>query len=277
MARPFAKHTIVNGNQVYYELYTNPSSSHTLVLIHGFLSSSFSYRRMIPFLIHEFNILSVDLPPFGKSGKEIHYKYSYENLAQTVLQLTKEEQIHEFTVVGHSMGGQISLHIIRQAPERVHKGILLCSSSYMKRAKKRLIYSSFIPYFHLYVKLWLARSGVRSNLQNVVYNQTLIDDEMMFGYLQPFLEDDIFRALTRMIRDREGDLEEKALKEIQTPCLLIWGDHDRVVPLRTGKKLHQDLPNSKLVVLKEAGHLVLEEKPKEVADHMKEFIYGQKS
>ncbi|WP_108670708.1 alpha/beta fold hydrolase [Peribacillus acanthi] len=265
----------VNGNNVYYELYSNPASSHTLVMLHGFLSSSFSYRKLIPLLVKEYSILTVDLPPFGKSGKDISYTYSYENLAKTVLQLTANLNIGQFSVVGHSMGGQISLNMMKLEPERVKNGVLLCSSGYLKRANRRLIYSSFIPYFHLYVKLWLARSGVRKNLQNVVHNQALIDDEMLFGYLQPFLEDDIFRALTRMIRDREGDLSQEMLKTISTPCLLIWGEHDRVVPLRTGKQLHKDIPNSKLVILKEAGHLVPEEKPEEVANHLKQFLLAQ--
>ncbi|WP_163103119.1 alpha/beta fold hydrolase [Peribacillus alkalitolerans] len=275
MTQMVSQELTVNGNNVYYELYSNPASSHTLVMLHGFLSSSFSYRKLIPLLVKEYSILTVDLPPFGKSGKDISYKYSYENLAKTVLQLTTNLSISHFSVVGHSMGGQISLNMMKLEPERVNKGVLLCSSGYLKRANRRLVYSSFIPYFHLYVKLWLARSGVRKNLQNVVHNQALIDDEMLFGYLQPFLEDDIFRALTRMIRDREGDLSPEMLKTISTPCLLIWGEHDRVVPLRTGKQLHKDIPNSKLVVLKEAGHLVPEEKPEEVASHLREFLLAQ--
>ena len=75
------------------------------------------------------------------------------------------------------------------------------------------------------------KSGLRRNLELVVYNQKLIDDEMMKGYLQPFLDENIFRALTRMIRDREGDLSVEQLQQIDTPCLLIWGDHDRIVPV----------------------------------------------
>jgi pimeloyl-ACP methyl ester carboxylesterase len=275
MTQMVSQELTVNGNNVYYELYSNPASSHTLVMLHGFLSSSFSYRKLIPHLIQEYSILTVDLPPFGKSGKDISYTYSYENLAKTVLQLTSNLNISQFSVVGHSMGGQISLNMMKLEPERVNKGVLLCSSGYLKRANRRLVYSSFIPYFHLYVKLWLARSGVRKNLQNVVHDQALIDDEMLFGYLQPFLEDDIFRALTRMIRDREGDLSPEMLKTISTPCLLIWGEHDQVVPLKTGKQLHKDIPNSKLVVLKEAGHLVPEEKPEEVATHLKQFLMAQ--
>ncbi len=173
------------------------------------------------------------------------------------------------------MGGQIALNVMKKEPSLVDKGVLLCSSGYLKKMKWPVLMASRIPFFHLYVKLWLTRSGVRKNLENVVHNKELIDDEMMFGYLKPFLEDDIFRALTRMIRDREGDLSIGELQKIETPCLLVWGEHDRVVPLTTGHRLAKDLPQSKLVVLKETGHLVPEEKPDEVLQHIQQFVNSE--
>ncbi|MBN8201806.1 alpha/beta fold hydrolase [Bacillus sp. NTK034] len=262
----------INGTDVYYEYYQHESSMNTLVLLHGFLSSTFSYRRLIPLLQTEFNVVSMDLPPFGKSGKSQQFIYSYKNLADTVIRLSEKLGFEKVTLVGHSMGGQIVLNVAHSKPELVDQAILLCSSGYMKRMKPHVIFSSYIPFFHLYVKLYLQRSGVKQNLKNVVYDHSMIDDEMLYGYLSPFLEDDIFRALTRMIRDREGDMPASALKKIETPCLLIWGEQDRVVPLHIGKRLNKDLKNSKLVVLKDTGHLVPEERPEDVLKHIRSFM-----
>ncbi|WP_026585073.1 alpha/beta fold hydrolase [Bacillus sp. J33] len=261
----------INGTDVYYEYYKHESSRETLVLLHGFLSSTFSYRRLIPLLKTQFNVVSMDLPPFGKSGKSRQFVYSYKNLAKTVIQLSEKLGFEKVTLVGHSMGGQIVLYVAHSKPDLVDQAVLLCSSGYMKRMKPHMIFSSYIPFFHLYVKLYLQRSGVKQNLKNVVHDHSMIDDEMLFGYLSPFLEDDIFRALTRMIRDREGDLPPAALKKIETPCLLIWGEHDRVVPLHIGKRLNKDLQNSKLVVINDTGHLVPEERPEDVLKHIKSF------
>ena len=94
---------------------------------------------------------------------------------------------------------------------------------------------------------------------------------MINGYLQPFLEDEIFVALTRMIRHREGDLPAEVLHQIKTPCLLLWGDHDNSMPLKVGEKLNKDLVNSKLIVLKETGHALPEERPNEVYEYIKNF------
>ncbi|HAQ06898.1 MAG TPA: alpha/beta hydrolase [Bacillus bacterium] len=272
----FARNKTIKGIDLYYEHYVHPTSKETLVLLHGFLSSTFSFRHLIPLLKEDFNVISVDLPPFGKSGKLPGFKYSYHNLATTVVELMQSLGITEFNVVGHSMGGQIAMNILLHYPENAKKGILLCSSGYLKKARLPLLLSSYIPYFHLYVKFHLAKSGVKQNLQNVVYDHSMINDEMLYGYLSPFLEDDIFKALTMMIRHREGDLSSEELKKIEAPCLMIWGEHDRVVPLSVGKKLKKDLKNSELIVLKETGHLVPEEKPGDVHRLVNRFIDSQK-
>jgi pimeloyl-ACP methyl ester carboxylesterase len=271
----FARTVNVNGALVYYEYHQHPTASETFVLLHGFLSSSFSFRRLTPLLKEKYNVISIDLPPFGSSGKSNRFIYSYENLANTVISLLDHLNVKDIHLTGHSMGGQIALNVMKKEPSLVDKGVLLCSSGYLKKMKWPVLMASRIPFFHLYVKLWLTRSGIRKNLENVVHNRELIDDEMMFGYLKPFLEDDIFKALTRMIRDREGDLSIAELKKIKTPCLLVWGEHDRVVPLTTGHKLAKDLPQSRLVVLKETGHLVPEEKPDEVLQHIQQFVNSE--
>ncbi|MEH7123718.1 MULTISPECIES: alpha/beta fold hydrolase [unclassified Bacillus (in: firmicutes)] len=262
----------INGNHIYYESFQRHSSSKkTVVLLHGFLSSSFSFRRLIPYLINEYNVISIDLPPFGQSGKSRRYKYSYKNMAMTVIQLIESIQLNKIILLGHSMGGQISLYIAHLRPDLIDKVVLLCSSGYLKKSKLQLVLATYLPFSHLFVKRWLERSGLENNLRLVVYNQSIIDEEMAEGYLAPFLKDDIFLALAKLIRDREGDLSADILKEIQVPCLLIWGEQDKVVPLQIGKQLQQDLNNSKLIVLKETGHLLPEERPEEVFQYIKEF------
>ncbi|KUP05338.1 hydrolase [Bacillus coahuilensis m2-6] len=262
----------VNGIDVYYEYHQNPQSDKTFVLLHGFLSSTFSFRRLTPLLKEAYNVLTIDLPPFGNSGKSHQFIYSYENISKTVISLLDHLNIQHIVLAGHSMGGQIALNIMKLRPDLVAKGVLFCSSAYLKRIRWPVALLSYIPFFHLYVKLWLTRSGVKNNLENVVHDIELIDDEMMFGYLKPFLNDDIFKALTRMIRDREGDLSRQALRKITTPCLLIWGEHDRVVPINVGERLSKDLPNNDFVVLEKTGHLVPEEKPTEVLHYIKDFL-----
>ncbi|MFD2444444.1 alpha/beta fold hydrolase [Bacillus sp. CGMCC 1.16607] len=265
-------HLELDHISVYYEHYRHPNADKTVVLLHGFLSSTFSFRRLIPLLCENFHVISIDLPPFGKSGKSRLYSYSYQNLAMTVIRLLEKLDKDKVILIGHSMGGQIALNVSYQKPELVEQIILLCSSGYLNRSKLSLTIVSYVPFFYLFVKFWLARSGVMKNLLNVVHDHGLIDDAMVSGYLHPFIQDNgIFKALTKMIRDREGDLSTEVLRQIETPCLLIWGEHDKVVPVQKGTRLNKDLKHSNMIILPNTGHLVPEERPEEIYHHIKQF------
>ncbi|MFE4351928.1 alpha/beta fold hydrolase [Peribacillus butanolivorans] len=263
----------VGNIDIYFEYNQINDSFPTLVLLHGFLSSSFSFRKLVPYLIQDFNVISIDLPPFGQSGKAYRYTYSFQNIAKSVVQFLEGKNIRQFSIIGHSMGGQVSLQLIKSHPDLVEHAILLAGSGYQPSYSEKMKMISYLPFFSFGIKRYLQKSGIEKNLKNVVHNQAMIDDEMRQGYLEPFIKKhDIFRALGRMLRDKEVDLLEEDLYSIQTPCLLVWGRHDKVVPLKIGERLHKDLPNSKLAVLENSGHLLPEENPEEVYHLIKEFL-----
>jgi len=261
----------IDGNTIYYEVYDINKNKPNMILIHGFLSSTFSFRRLVPLLKEHFNVIAVDLPPFGMSGKEKRFIYSFQNLANVVVELLRIHEIKRATLVGHSMGGQIALYIAKYRPDLVDRIVLLASSGYSKRVKQSLIYATYLPFFNRYIKYWLAKKGVMQNLLNVVSDHSLIDDEMVDGYGKPFDDEKYFVGLTKFVRDREGDLPAEELKKIDTPCLLIWGEEDRVVPIHIGKRLNKDLPNSSFVSLPNTGHLIPEEKPEIIFNYIKKF------
>jgi pimeloyl-ACP methyl ester carboxylesterase len=267
----------INGIDLFYEEYKNTPEKEAIVLLHGFLSSTFSFRRLIPFLVENYNVIAVDLPPFGKSGKVTTYRYTYYNIGKTIIDLLLSLGYQEVYAAGHSMGGQIALNMMALRSDIVKKGILLGSSGYLPRANQTLILGSYLPFFHHFLRTRLERSGVQKNVENVLFDHSLIDLELLTGYEKPFLDQSIYKGLTKWIRDREGDLAGSALQNIDTPCLLIWGEHDKVVPLEIGKRLSKDLPNSELIVLKNTGHLVQEEKPVEVWEAIQTFIETQKT
>lgn len=263
---------LINETNVYYEYYPNANAKKTIVLLHGFLSSTFTFRHLIPLLHQHYQIFTIDLPPFGKSEKSNRFTYSYKNMAETVIKLIEYFQFKNITLIGHSMGGQIVLNILHLMPQISEQAILLCSSSYLKKATLPLIFTSYFPFFPLFVKYWLGRTGVKKNLQESLFNHELINEEMIHGYLQPFLSKEIFTALTKMIRHREGDLPAEILKKIQTSCLLIWGEQDKSVPLSIGERLKEDLANAELVVFKDTGHAIPEERPREIYETIIPFL-----
>ncbi len=264
----------IQGMNIHVETYHRDASWYkpTIVLIHGFLSSTFSFRRLIPLLAKDYRVIALDLPPFGKSEKSNKFFYTYDNFANIVIELLDTLNIKDIILVGHSMGGQISLHVVKKRPDLIRKVVLLCSSSYLDRSKLFLIFSTYIPFFSLCLKKIMTKQGVKRNLLNVVYDHSMIDEEMMLGYEQPFYDNQIFHALARMIRHREEDLSSEVLQSLDIKSLLIWGREDKVVPLQIGERLHQDLKHSKLITFDKTGHLLPEEKPNHVHENILQFI-----
>ncbi|SHF92046.1 alpha/beta fold hydrolase [Ornithinibacillus halophilus] len=258
------------GVKVYAEYCFNEKPP--ILLLHGFVASSYSFHKLIPLLKNDFSIITIDLPGFGRSEKSTTFTYSYKNYAKLVLACMDYFKLDTIYLAGHSMGGQISLNIALLQPERIKKLILFASSAYLKRAKKSLILSSYLPFFHLYARHEIQKNGVRETLENVIYDHSLITEELIEEYKRPINEKDFSKSLVRLLRHREGDLSPEQLQRIQKPALLLWGEQDKVVSLKIGKKLAKDLPNAKLLSYKNAGHLITEEKPNELYHEIIKFI-----
>ncbi|MGA9287823.1 MAG: alpha/beta hydrolase [Anaerobacillus sp.] len=256
-----------------YEYYRQQNSNaQTLVFIHGFLSSTFSFRKLIPLLYKEYNVLCFDLPGFGESEKSCDIHYTLHEYAALTNRLLEEMSIQKAVLVGHSMGGQIALRTCIQHPERIEKLVLLCSSSYIKSSSAALRLCSYLPFFPYCLSISMSAINLRKNFEHLVYDHKLLTKEVIDGYTTSFDEKGFYLALCRLIREREEDLSTSTLNKINFPVLLIWGHDDSLVPLRVGKRMKKDLPDAKLIILSHTGHLIPEERPDEVTAAIRHFL-----
>ncbi|MED1562823.1 hydrolase [Alkalihalobacillus alcalophilus ATCC 27647 = CGMCC 1.3604] len=263
---------------VYYEYYYSEShkTRPVLVLIHGFISSSYCYRKMLPYLVKKFDCLLIDLPGFGRSGKSKGFRYSFDNYANLVLALTKLLKIREAILIGHSMGGQVSLYTALKDKKLVKAIVLLNSSGYLKKVKRSYYYASYLPFADRFVKWWIEKKDYEMAIRQVVYNQHIVNHDVVLEYSRPLQEKQFFRSMLYLIRDREGDLAKEQLQQITQPCLILWGDEDRIIPLKIGRQLARDIPNNTFYCLKKTGHLTPEERPKQVIKHIFQFLKQHK-
>ncbi|MEC5425223.1 alpha/beta hydrolase [Virgibacillus sp. C22-A2] len=242
-----------------------------IILLHGFVSSTYTFNRLIPLLKENFSIIAIDFPGFGRSEKSKTFIYSYDNYAELVIECMDYFKLENAVIAGHSMGGQIALYTAEKIPQRVSKLILLASSGYLKGANNLMRYTSYLPLFSLVAKHKVQKQSVSETLKNVLYDHSLITPELIEEYKRPLKEKDFYKALVRLLRYREGDLSSERLHKIQTQSLLIWGDADKVVPLCIGKKLVEDLPNARIISYNKTGHLITEERPAEVNEQIISF------
>ncbi|KMK76567.1 alpha/beta fold hydrolase [Alkalihalobacillus pseudalcaliphilus] len=262
------------NSDIYYEYYFSEEHKNkpVLVFIHGFISSLFCFRKIVPALKKNYNCLLFDLPGFGRSGKLKGFRYSFDNYANTVLRLTELLNIEKMIIIGHSMGGQVGLYTALKKTEWVQGLILLNSSGYLKKVKRSYLYASYLPFADTLMKWWISKKDYQTALETVVFNRRIIDAKLIDGYRQPLQEQEFYRSMLYLIRDREGDLSKEQLLQVDQPCLLIWGEADHIIPYRIGQKLANDLRNSQLVCLKNTGHLTPEERPKLVIKYIQQFL-----
>lgn len=264
--------TIDNIN-IHYEFYPcKNSAAETIVLIHGYLSSTFSFRKLIPLLTNTYTVAALDLPGFGKSEKSKAFTYSLANYGKLALSFMKKMNFSRPILIGHSMGGQVALQAARQSPDYVQKLILLASSGYLGPFNRWLVRASYLPFFPWFVRRSFEKRGARELLLDVVFNPSMIDDEMVEGYISPLQDKTFYRSLVGLLRSHGGDLTTDELQKIRTPVLLLWGKEDRIVPLTIGQRLVQDLPEASLTIYGNTGHLLPEEKPEEVYGDIEKFM-----
>jgi pimeloyl-ACP methyl ester carboxylesterase len=263
----------VNNIQIYYEYFDheNPDAK-VIVLVHGFLSSTISFRQLLPGLTKEYKVIALDLPGFGQSEKSKSFIYKLSNYGQLIIDFLDKLNIQNVILIGHSMGGQICMHAAKKAPGRVDKLILLGCCSYVKRASRSLIACSYLPMFTWGMRSWIQKKDIKQNLLSVLHDSKLVTQEMIDGYSKPISEAAFINSLIRLLRHREGDMSSQELREINQPVLMIWGKEDKVIPVKTGYRLKHDLPNAELIVYEKCGHLMMEEKPKEITTEIIRFI-----
>ncbi|MCK0471910.1 alpha/beta hydrolase [Halalkalibacter sp. APA_J-10(15)] len=268
----------LNETDVYYQFgEAKGDSKGTLILIHGFVSSCYCFRKIIPILQKHYDVYAIDLPGFGRSGKRKDFEYSFHNYANVIISFCHLFRLTNVMLVGHSMGGQVALYTALQEPNLVSKMILMSSSGYLKRVRKPLVYASYLPFAKSVMRRWIEGKDYKQSLLQVVYNKKLIDQETITEYTRPFSETQFFDALLGLMRHREGDLSREDLNHIDHPILLIWGEEDQVIPIRIGRRLSVDLPNAVFTSIKKTGHLVPEEKPDQVTKLIFTFIENEKT
>ena len=206
-----------------------------------------------------FNVLSVDLPGHGNSeGPSLE---SIEKISDWIKSLMLKINIEKIIIVGHSQGGLIGIDFTSRYPELIEK-IVLVASSYKMPVNQDLID--------------LAEAG----------DEKAVLLMMKWGYegSKAFIGGNPVKKIVNSARDiREVlavDLNacnnykngENAIKKINCPTLCIFGDLDKMVPVKVGLKMSEQITNSETKIISDCGHMIIFEKAFEMRKLVKEFI-----
>lgn len=257
----------VHGQRVHF---VDVGSGPALVLLHGWSGSTFSMRRTIPDFSGQYRVVAIDLPGYGFSSRDESADYSTPAQAATLLALLEHLGIGRATVLGHSMGGGVAMRLALDAPDRVDRLILV--STVTRREERRARFGGALrPLLPLVSRALLRRNVIARVLRGMVHDPALITPEMIDGYLRPLRVKGHVRSQMKATSDRQLDVGFDP-HMITQPTLLLWGEHDRVIPPSAGLALAEELPNARFALIRSAGHLSLEEQPAECVKLIRQFL-----
>ncbi|MEL6811224.1 MAG: alpha/beta hydrolase [Bacteroidota bacterium] len=119
---------------IFYEIYGNGPA---IVLLHGFLESSSMWKQFITEFSRSKTVITIDLPGHGKSAS-ISPIHSMEQMAEVVSHLLDFLRIEKTSILGHSMGGYVSLALLEKYPEKINTFVLLNSTTRADSAEVKL-------------------------------------------------------------------------------------------------------------------------------------------
>ncbi len=245
-----------------------------IILLHGSPGQISNWKHIIPCLEKHYRVIAFDQRGYGESDKPL--KVSLEDYLEDLDQLIRELNLKRDRVVlvGHSFGGLVAQEY---AARYEILGLVLIGS--LTRLKPGLI--DHIIWSTPSI-LWRKLFFTENALTRSFYRKLFFSKQTPSQVYEEFIKDNkeylenlpahVFQYL-KYFKDYNAS---ENVPKIKTPTLIIVGEEDKVTPVEESRKLHETIKNSKLIIIRDAGHMVLYEKPKELCGYILEFIGGCK-
>lgn len=258
-----------------------------LLLLHGCPFSSFVWRNVIPLLADTFRCIAPDLLGLGDTETPTDADWSLPAQEATILGLLDALDIGQASVVGHDHGGAIAQLFAARHPDRVDR-LVLCNveayDNWPSADERPLVRLTQLPVLgDLVLRAYGTRRIHRLLLSvgHAVHDKRVLDDELIDGYIRANASDTHKRHKTA--RFLAGQLDPTnnrwtlaavdGLRRFDHPTLLLWGASDPHFGPQWAERLRDDIPGPvTLELLADTGHLLMEERPEQVAAHLRQFL-----
>ena len=257
--------TEVDGLKVRFQ---RCGSGPALVLVHGLLGYSFSWRTVLPQLADGREVFAVDMPGSGFSDCDPALDCRLTAAAERLLKFMDAVGISSCDLVGSSYGGATAIMTASLAPSRIRTLVLVSPANpWSKIGRKRLTMLK-IP---LMSAIFPSVARVCTPLNGFSLSRMFGDSRRMpadavRGYSLVLARHGVLEHAVKIVRMWPADmrlLEGMLSKLAGIPVLLLWGSKDRVVDVGSAEHLRRRLHMAQVAVIQGAGHLPYEERPEE--------------
>jgi pimeloyl-ACP methyl ester carboxylesterase len=260
--------------------YRTAGCGELIVLLHGIAGSAATWEDTMLRLGERHAVLAPDLLGHGESAK-LHTDYSLGAYANAIRDLLDALGHERGTIVGHSLGGGVAMQFAYQFPERCER-LVLVSSGGLGREVHPLLRAAALPGAEV-VLPWLCTVGQRSvpaitrvlgrvglrastDLEEIWHNFSSLEES---GARQAFMH------TVRGILDLGGQrvsATDRLYLAAELPTLIVWGEHDPLIPVRHAWDAHERIPGSRLEIFPESGHFPYRDDPQRFAAAIGDFV-----
>jgi pimeloyl-ACP methyl ester carboxylesterase len=263
----------IAGQRVFYH---RAGKGRPLVLVHGLLVSHWTWRHVIGELSARNDVIAIDLPGFGESDRPSPFDFRYDETGylEVVVGVLDELGLERASLAGHALGGAVALAAAARRPERVDRLVLVAPLVYPFRMPAGLRALRVPVVGPMLLRGAVTRAVLGRQLEHLwVRDPSLITEEWV-DYLWERLHrpggHEAVHAALRLHADPAPI--PRLLRAVRAPALVVWGADDRLFPSSNAARLCGELPGAELAMVPRCGHLVPEERPRELLDAVLPFL-----
>ena len=256
--------------------YLSAGKGDVILLLHGWPTSSFLWRNIMPALAESHQVIAMDLPGFGQSDKKIEDSYSFRYYARIISGFLDNLGVEKITLGVHDLGGPLGLFWMVNNMEKVDKLILLNTLVYpdFSWGVKLFGLASIIPG----VKNWLTSpTGIKKAIFFGVHQNKGLTNEVIEHYQAPFKDKIARKVLLKTVQRLSikgfKSIEEK-LANFKGAVQIVYGEKDRILPhvKQTMQRVKHDLPQANITILNDCGHFIQEEAASKISTILVQFM-----
>ncbi|QEU58675.1 hypothetical protein KDRO_A06960 [Kluyveromyces lactis] len=277
--------TLSNNTKVWYR-EAGDKSNPSIVLLHGYPTSSTMFRHLIPLISNKFHVIAPDLPGFGFTEVPEDYHYSFDNLAATVREFLKKINVTRFAIYVFDYGSPVGFRLALKDPSSI-TGIVTQNGN----AYEEALGDEFWGPIKKYWQTTQTDPAFVEPLSQFVADRKNVDDQYFIGVkdktaIEPAAYTLDFALLQRpgqtdiqlkLFHDYQNNLSiypaiHKFLKAHQIPVLAAWGKNDYIFTSEGAEAFGKHAQKFKLNLL-DSGHFALETHVQDIAHDINTFLY----
>jgi pimeloyl-ACP methyl ester carboxylesterase len=245
-----------------------------IVLLHGTSDSLHTWGGWTERLARDRRVIRVDLPGFGLTGPAPDGDYRVERYVAFVSALLDALDVRQCVLGGNSFGGWVAWETALAQPDRVQALILVDSAGYPLESQSVPIGFRIaqVPGLNRLMRSVLPRGVIESSVRNTYGDPSRVTEKLVDRYYELTLREGNRAALATRFAAGRWAADPARVRQLQQPTLILWGEHDRLIPLRYGEQFHRDIAGSSLVVFPGLGHVPQEEDPVATVAAVRDFL-----